>query len=685
MLLPQSVIRIALDVRDVEKQLSFAIKQNDSVRRLIVTLTDKGKPYLIGIGCYAVFSATTSKNTVISNGCQIKNNEIIYDLSETDTAVVGRMDAEITLFGSNGEEITSPNFTINVYKSKIGDYAGEVVASDDFSTLKNLISETNTRIAKIDEILESDGKTIDDAVDQAIHDIDTHAADVVDSLPDTYVEVANDVAKVKKEVLARPTGTLVIDEAEGYIKTVPGNSLPIAKINKVGGKTFKDGSVLKPTKATGIESMGVNLFDQAKWFENQGFTLQRDGSHKGESINVECFRNASKRSGPMYISYEGKTSSGSTPLLFCVYYTDGTSAYIGGLSASSAFTKIIAQTISYKTVDYIFWSHANGADYYVKNVMISFVDSEYTPYKRETILIPEAIRNLDGYGEGMSEEYQNYIDLENKQYVQNVKKVVFDGSDDEGITVELIGADYTMFNLQVSGGYDYSRAVSNYDIPFRVGYDTNDAHFYVSTKFVSVSMPVGIGRTVAEFKEYLRKNPLHVVYRLASPIITDISDILSANNFIEVAGGGTLTFVNEHGYGVPSEVEYYINAVSGVMVSGTPALKVGDTIIEEARLKMILEAIKKSIIPVSKIGTATLLASAWKGNASPYSQVVNINGVTANSQVDLTPSADQLAVFHDKDLAFVTENDDGVVTVYAIGQKPTNDYTIQVTITEVYA
>jgi hypothetical protein len=88
--------------------------------------------------------------------------------------------------------------------------------------------------------------------------------------------------------------------------------------------------------------------------------------------------------------------------------------------------------------------------------------------------------------------------------------------------------------------------------------------------------------------------------------------------------------------------------------------------------------------PVATIGEVTLLASEWVGEASPYSQVVTIAGVTKNSQVDLTPSVEQLAVFHNKDLAFVTENEDGVVTVYAIGDKPMNDYTIQVTITEVY-
>ena len=87
--------------------------------------------------------------------------------------------------------------------------------------------------------------------------------------------------------------------------------------------------------------------------------------------------------------------------------------------------------------------------------------------------------------------------------------------------------------------------------------------------------------------------------------------------------------------------------------------------------------------PTARIVDVELLADAWKGETSPYSQVVSVAGVTPNSQVDLTPSVEQLAVFYNKDLAFVTENEDEVVTVYAIGQKPTNDYTIQATITEV--
>lgn len=85
-----------------------------------------------------------------------------------------------------------------------------------------------------------------------------------------------------------------------------------------------------------------------------------------------------------------------------------------------------------------------------------------------------------------------------------------------------------------------------------------------------------------------------------------------------------------------------------------------------------------------RLATVNILADAWVGSASPYSQIVTISGVTEFTQVDLTPSVEQLVAFYNKDLAFVTENDDGVVTVYAIGQKPTNDYLIQATLTEVH-
>lgn len=110
-----------------------------------------------------------------------------------------------------------------------------------------------------------------------------------------------------------------------------------------------------------------------------------------------------------------------------------------------------------------------------------------------------------------------------------------------------------------------------------------------------------------------------------------------------------------------------------------------DYVLTEADRAEIAELVVKLVDTGSKatIGVAELLADKWVGSGNLYSQIVTIDGVTENSQVDLTPSVEQLVVFYEKDLTFVTENEDGIVTVYAIGQKPTNDYMIQVTITEV--
>ena len=83
------------------------------------------------------------------------------------------------------------------------------------------------------------------------------------------------------------------------------------------------------------------------------------------------------------------------------------------------------------------------------------------------------------------------------------------------------------------------------------------------------------------------------------------------------------------------------------------------------------------------VNSVTLFSANWVGDASPYSQVVFVEGATQYSKIDLQPSTEQLAIFHEKDLAFVAENDDGVITVYCVGQKPANDYTIQITVTEV--
>lgn len=85
---------------------------------------------------------------------------------------------------------------------------------------------------------------------------------------------------------------------------------------------------------------------------------------------------------------------------------------------------------------------------------------------------------------------------------------------------------------------------------------------------------------------------------------------------------------------------------------------------------------------VSKIRTVSLPLSLWTGNGSPWSQVVTIDGVTTKSKIDLQPNASQLTQLQDSETSLVAENNEGVVTVYAIGNLPEVDFEIQATITE---
>ena len=92
---------------------------------------------------------------------------------------------------------------------------------------------------------------------------------------------------------------------------------------------------------------------------------------------------------------------------------------------------------------------------------------------------------------------------------------------------------------------------------------------------------------------------------------------------------------------------------------------------------------KFQVKPVVPATSVTLRASAWQGSNGEYYQVVSVDGVTTTTKVDLQLTDEQVIIFKDKRVTFLTENDGGVVTIKAIGDKLTNDYTLQATVTEV--
>lgn len=84
-----------------------------------------------------------------------------------------------------------------------------------------------------------------------------------------------------------------------------------------------------------------------------------------------------------------------------------------------------------------------------------------------------------------------------------------------------------------------------------------------------------------------------------------------------------------------------------------------------------------------KLITITMPAASWEGSSNPYSQVVACSGVNVNSKLDLQPTPTQIVDLQDAEISLMATNNNGVVTVWAIGNKPTSDYTMDVLITEV--
>jgi hypothetical protein len=119
---------------------------------------------------------------------------------------------------------------------------------------------------------------------------------------------------------------------------------------------------------------------------------------------------------------------------------------------------------------------------------------------------------------------------------------------------------------------------------------------------------------------------------------------------------------------------------------GIPRLKIGDGIRPYSQLPYM--SVDSFITPTPT--TITLYKDKWDvvdGFERRYTQDITeqlAGKITENSKVDLQPTPEQLYSFQVKDVTFTTVNEDGVVWVCAIGEKPLNDYEdIQVTITEV--
>lgn len=139
--------------------------------------------------------------------------------------------------------------------------------------------------------------------------------------------------------------------------------------------------------------------------------------------------------------------------------------------------------------------------------------------------------------------------------------------------------------------------------------------------------------------------------------------------------------------------EGHVKPLEGELVleydNGIPRLKIGDGIREFSQLPYM--SVDSFILPTP--ASVTIYPDRWEqmedenGNIieNRYYQYVTINNatITANSKVDLQPTPEDLVIFHEKDVTFTAVNSGGQVRVCVIGQQPTQEYTMQATVTEV--
>lgn len=200
-------------------------------------------------------------------------------------------------------------------------------------------------------------------------------------------------------------------------------------------------------------------------------------------------------------------------------------------------------------------------------IMISEGDTPtaYAPYHSNVYQIPEAIKALPGYGWSAGTA-KNYVDYENKRYVQCVQSV------DLG-TLNWTAGESVSFKTHHLAGQKLTKSYSiapNFICPKYSTKTQNESWGKTSITGISATSNVNgyiyVNDTsytdAAAFKQAMQGVMLY--YELATPIITDISTLVD-DDFLRnltVEAGGSITFKNSNGddyrIPVPSEEEYIV-------------------------------------------------------------------------------------------------------------------------------
>ena len=222
----------------------------------------------------------------------------------------------------------------------------------------------------------------------------------------------------------------------------------------------------------------------------------------------------------------------------------------------------------------------NGNSIILSDIMITdetVTDITYKPFRASAITtMPDSVKNLEGFGDGINTDYYNYVEWRDGRcyFVRTCKKLVFDGTErwyaggtsSNGIYRVYypvpLNADFVS-NATVTpcicNHYDSKSPEQTYKLIEGASLTATNMYIYDSrytTNDISLWKAY-----VAEL--YAQGNPLTVIYALAEPIETDITDLMTIDNAIVVEAFGSVEFVTESGKDIENKISYLINAAGG--------------------------------------------------------------------------------------------------------------------------
>ena len=506
-------------------------------------------------------------------------------------------------------------------------------------------------------------------VEETIYDTETEIEST-----NEYNALADLIGKTQKLFSYGPVAQAVVRDTDGTLISVTDASNQALQGLRIFGKSTQAGT---PTPDSPAEIVNVGAADGEIVLLIAGKNLFANSEmHAVDATGTEVNNGAARRTPYIPVRPGQKLTFSKSEVLPADSQPNGmlrmydkNRKYVSSITALgyAELEKVVTIPSNIYFVRFVQYgfTYVDGLEVQIE---IATEATEYDGNKGQVLAIatPDGLRGLPvtsggNYTDADGQEWIcDEVDLARGVYIQRIEKAVLAGDSADAYTLNSVYGDAIRFDVKGVRTYARSDIILCTHLPAgSVG--TNNVeicniHGIIGYPIIQILSSRLESADASGLQKYLAENPITIFYVLDNPIETKLTDA-------QIAAYAALR---------PYKPSTTIYTGAGAYMA---AAYVADT-------KTYID--RGASGSAASIGEVTLLAADWKGDASPYAQVVEIRGVTECSQVDLTPSVEQLSIFYNKDLAFVTENEDGVVTVYAIGQKPENDYTIQVTITEVY-